>query len=144
MLLAFFPSMYSQVDVAFLRDLFIRATAEEEKARQLILETEREKNNALVMGYHGAGKMLMAKFYFNPFTKLSSFNKGKTLLEAAIESDADNPELRFLRMSIQQNAPAFLGYHDNISEDEKYITQILPGMEDVQLKAMIINYFQQN
>lgn len=140
----FFSVCSGDVDVAQLRALFGDASHEEMKARQLILKTENEKHNALAMGYYGAGKMLMAKFHINPITKWSSFNRGRDALETAIQSDCANPELRYLRLAIQQNAPHFLGYHQNIKEDQNFLTQCLPLLKDVELKELITDYLNQN
>ncbi len=33
----------------------------------------------------------------------------------------DNIEIRFIRLSVQKNAPSFLGYNKNIKEDQLFI-----------------------
>ncbi len=70
--------------------------------------TSDKKNEPLFLGYHGASQMMMAKHVGNPFKKLSYFNKGKDMYTAAINADPRNVELRFLRFSVQAEAPGFL------------------------------------
>ena len=94
------------------------------------------------MAYCGVGKIIMANYYFNPISKYSSFKEGKAILEAAIKADNVNPELRYLRLTIQVNAPAFLGYNKNIAMDRQYLENSLPGLEDKQLQAMIESFLK--
>ena len=88
--------------------------------------------------------MIMAKHVFNPFSKLSYFNKGKLILEKAIQAEGKNVELRFLRYSIQTNVPAFLGYKSNLKNDYNFLKQAIPGIKDSVLKKIITSYLQQN
>lgn len=82
----------------------------------------------------------MAKHYLNPISKLKTFNNGKKILESAIEKDKLNPELKFLRLSIQENSPSFLGYHNNIKEDKLFLIKCLPTITDDELKKIITSY----
>ena len=53
--------------------------------------------------------------------KLANFKQGKALLEAEITSNPDNVEYRFLRLTVQENAPKILKYTRNIGEDADMI-----------------------
>jgi hypothetical protein len=129
-------------DIALLRNLYSGAYNNEEDARQLIQETDKQSNNTMVMGYFGAAKMLMARYYFNPFTKLNTFNNGKEILESAIRSDNLSPELRYLRLTIQMNSPSFLNYNKNIKDDKAFLSASLSTMNDEQLKTIILTYLK--
>ncbi len=129
-------------DINYLRSLFVSAAGDESKAAQLISVTKNEKTNTVIMAYCGVGKIIMANYYFNPISKYSSFKEGKAILEAAIKADNVNPELRYLRLTIQVNAPAFLGYNKNIAMDRQYLENSLPGLEDKQLQAMIESFLK--
>jgi len=118
----FFPISSTLVDISYLRTLYSLGANSEAKAELLISKTE-NNTNSIMMGYNGAGKILMAKHYYNPISKLSSFNEGKEILEKAIQGDLYNPELRYLRLTIQTNVPSFLGYSSNINEDKLYLTK---------------------
>lgn len=86
------------------RSAFQKAAIEERSCSGLIkmLEVYNENNNPLLAGYKACATMMMAKYVFNPFTKLSYFSKGKSLLEKCIKADKQNIELRFLRYTVQK------------------------------------------
>jgi hypothetical protein len=73
------------------------------------------------MGYLGGLQTIWANHVFNPINKLKTFKEGKINIEKAIKLDPDNVELRFIRLSIQKNAPSFLGYNSNINSDKEFI-----------------------
>ena len=129
-------------NIALLRNLYFQAAKNEASAIQLIAVTKNEESNSVIKAYNGVGKILMAKYYANPYSKLKTFNEGKEILESAIKTDALNPELRFLRLSIQKNIPSFLGYHKNIAQDKSYLIQQLASIKDEQLKSIISNYLK--
>lgn len=87
---------------------------------------------------------LKAKDYYNPVNKLEAFNKGRKLLDNLIKQDSSNLELRFLRYTIQDNAPGFLGYDDNIEEDKKFIQKGYLALTDIDLKTRIISYLKKD
>lgn len=107
------------------------------KTEELIQLTQHSSNNILYNGYLGAAKMIMAKHYFNPWEKYKSFQEGKKILESSLKKDYQNPELRFLRLSIQNNAPSFLNYNENINEDKDFLFRKLNLMNDAELKFLI-------
>ncbi len=80
--------------------------------------------------FEGALLMKKAGLGANPAKKLSEFKKGHNALEAAIKSDPQNVEYRFLRLMIQENAPGILGYKNDLDSDSEYIKKsykTLPG-----------------
>lgn len=79
----------------------------------------------LLLGYKGAVVMAQGRHAPNPFKKLSIFNEGKQMLDAAIAEDPASVELRFLRLSIQVNVPSILGYSGQIPEDHVFIQRNL-------------------
>ena len=87
--------------------------------------------------------MIMAKHVRNPISKMTWFNKGKKMLEAAIKADEKDVELRCLRFGIQSNVPSFLNYKENINKDKKFILQSYPHVIDPTLKKNIISYMTQ-
>jgi hypothetical protein len=62
-------------------------------------------------------------------TKLDTFKAGHQLLEAEIAKYPDNIEYRFLRLVIQENAPAIVKYRVNINEDKQ---KIILGFKTLQ------------
>jgi hypothetical protein len=89
--------------------------------------------------YHASLIMKEAKFALSPFTKLERFNKGKELLESVIALNKNNPEYRFLRLMVQENAPSMLGYNNELQQDAKLIIKQYDDLSEA-VKTVIINY----
>ena len=73
----------------------------------------------------------------NPIDKLIYFNKGKKLLEDAINQDPYSIELKFLRYSIQKNLPKFLLYYDNIEKDLNFVNGSIKSTKDKEVQKFI-------
>lgn len=84
-------------------------------------------SSPLIRAYAGASEAAAATCVKGAFNKLEYFSRGKKNLEAAIEMDSKNAEIRFLRFATQANAPNFLEY-DNIKEDKALILEQLPAL----------------
>ncbi|HEU5054376.1 MAG TPA: hypothetical protein VFT78_14770 [Hanamia sp.] len=128
------------------RSLYEKSVEDESSCKELIniLSPYNEKNNPLYAGYRASAVMMMAKHVFNPFSKMSYFNKGKKLLENAINMDENNLELRFLRFNAQTHVPSFLGYDDNINEDKKFLEREFPKINDIKLKQYLAFYLEKS
>jgi SpoVK/Ycf46/Vps4 family AAA+-type ATPase len=136
-LLLFHP----KADISRVRTLFLAAAQSEDKVNELLKITENApKDDVVLRGYHGVAKTLLAKYTINPMNKISYFNKGKKILEAAIAVAPDNVELRYLRLTLQENVPGILGYSDMIGKDRAFLKEKLPGITDKQLSKMISDY----
>lgn len=68
----------------------------------------------------------------------------KTVKNCLIESHSDNLELRFLRLTIQDNVPNFLGYNANLKEDKEFIHNNLSKILDEDLQERITYYLSYN
>ncbi len=75
----------------------------------------------LVKGYLGVATMMRARITGNPLKKWYLFNKGKVLLEQAIDENPNLVELHFLRLSVQKELPVILDYRSSIKSDRKFI-----------------------
>ncbi|MGI6516760.1 MAG: FAD-binding domain-containing protein [Fermentimonas caenicola] len=73
------------------------------------------------LGYLGALQTIWANHVFSPISKLKTFKVGTDNIEQAIQKEPGNVELRFIRLSVQKNAPSFLGYQSHIKEDMEFI-----------------------
>ncbi len=107
------------------RDQFFRFDEGACKAGELYnyLEKADVKNDALYLAYKGVSLASSADCTINPAGKLRRFREGRKMLEEAINKQSNNPEIRFLRLSVQVNAPYFLGYSSDISNDRKAIIE---------------------
>lgn len=101
-----------------------------------------QNKGAIYKGYHGAALALKASYSWNPINKMSYFNKARKTIDAAIQSEPDNIELRMIRSSIQTNVPKILGYYKNIEEDRDFILNNLENVTTIELKEYIQGYIE--
>lgn len=121
------------------RKLFQASAESEASCRQLLsrLKTAEAGKEPLFYGYRGVATMMMANHLGNPLRKLSHFKEGRQMLEEAISKAPKNLELRFLRLSVQTEAPGFLNYNQDIRSDRSFVNAAMDGTQDEELKQMI-------
>lgn len=90
--------------------------------------------------YKAASEAMLARAVWNPFTKLSQVMKYDHLMEAAVEEEAENVEIRFLRLAIEYNLPRFLGMSKHLDEDLETITSNLTAVPSMNLDASFCRY----
>src|SRR5210317_1891603 len=84
---------------------------------EILLDILKSDSSIESQGYSAALTMTKSKYYKSPLKKLKYFNEGKKALELLINHNKQSLELRYLRFSIQNSVPKFLGYSANIHED---------------------------
>ncbi len=89
--------------------------------------------------FEGALLMKKAGLIGGAGKKLNLFKDGHKKLEAAIKSNDDNAEYRFLRLMIQEHAPGILGYKDDLKKDSAYIRQSYKKLP-AEVQNAIANY----
>lgn len=111
------------LDINQVRKQYFSATDSKEKTTELVkmCEGSELESNHKGYGYLGVAYTMMAQYAFNPATKLKLFNTGSGMLDMAIKQHPDDAELRFLRLTIQVNAPRFLGYNKEKKEDKNKV-----------------------
>lgn len=113
---------FNNLDLDEVRTNYSIAVMNKEICEKMITELEQSKENSAVnLAYLGGYQTAWANHVFNPISKLGTFKKGKKNIELAINKDPDNIEIRYIRLSVQKNAPSFLGYSDNLKEDRDFI-----------------------
>lgn len=117
-------------------------TINSEKQSQVFINDFQYNPELAVQGYVAAVQMMMAKYKFNPYTKLATFRAGQSQLEKLIQQNSNHVELRFIRYMIQQNAPSFLGYNGQLKSDKNYLEQQLPSLSDTDLKKRIQHFLK--
>ncbi|NVO21604.1 MAG: hypothetical protein HXX13_18025 [Bacteroidetes bacterium] len=85
--------------------------------------------NSILLAYRGAASAASAGSVGGVYKKLEYFSNGKKEIELAVHKSPDDPEIRFLRLATQLNAPSFLGYHSNIEEDKNHIISSLAKLK---------------
>lgn len=99
-----------------LRTFFHQQEISEDQLKEVMARSI-NNTDAVSIAYMGMCQTMMAQYAFLPTTKLEYFNNGKQAIEEAISTDRSNAELRYIRLLVQLNAPWFLGYNKDISED---------------------------
>lgn len=141
LLLILSTTLNEQQKISEVRSYYLKAAEEEAAAQKLVnLTKDGSSKDPLLFGYKGAGHMMMAKHVGNPFKKLSHFNKGKDIFSEAIAAAPNNVEIRFLRFSVQAEAPGFLNYKQNLEEDKKILLAQTADLKDAELKKIIFDY----
>lgn len=90
-----------------------------------IIKDKNSPDYALLVAYRGAGKSVRAVHTFWPISKLSYVKDGLIDLDYAVQKDPKNIEVRFLRFSVLDNLPGFLGYSADANTDAKELYKIL-------------------
>jgi hypothetical protein len=108
------------------------------------LKLHKDSDDESINGYKSIIWFLWADYYVNPIKKWKCFARGIDKLDQLIDTYAENPELRFLRLTIQGNVPDFLGYNGNIEEDKEFINNHLSKITDKDLYERIVSYLCHN
>lgn len=93
-----------------------------------------------LLAYRGAINTLKAKFAKLKDEKKEFFKEGVALIEAAIKTQPENIEIRYIRLSVQKNSPKFLGYHKNIEEDKGFILNNFESIVSKDLRQVILEF----
>lgn len=116
-------SDHSKIPIEKLRVLFWQSGNDKQAIMPFYKTADCHQNSdsPLLRGYLGVATMMRARITGNPFKKWYLFNKGKVLLERAIDEDPNVLELRFLRLTVQKELPGILDYNSSIKTDRKFI-----------------------
>lgn len=106
-------------------------------------ELDKEKSTATVKAYQGGLTMKKSDYLKSAAKKIETFKAGHKLLEAVIKADPNNAEYRFIRLTIQENAPKILKYNKNIEEDKALILKGYKRM-DSKTRAYVLDYAKQS
>jgi len=144
LLILLLPHISSAVkpSVIEIRDFYYKAPHCREAAIAFLhlMNNADAESSAILLGYKGVANMIMAHYYYNPYSKLACFMKGREMIEKSVRSDPENVEIRFLRFCVQSNAPYFLGYNHEIQQDKMVILKNWPKIQDQDLKQRIREY----
>lgn len=123
-IIALFVSILSSSqDLAQIRSQYPEAAESSTVATKLNAELKNvtETDKSTLVAYKGGVLTLMAKFAHSKKEKKEFFQEGVDFLQRAVTVDANNIEIRYIRLSVQESSPSFLGYYKNIEEDKKFI-----------------------
>lgn len=109
------------IDIEYLRSNYEKAVGNKDLCKKMMEGLAIKKEEPVYLAYLGSLQAVWANHVINPISKLKTFKNGKKNLEKAAEMKPNNIEIRFLRLSVQKNAPSFLGYNKEIEEDTDFI-----------------------
>lgn len=115
---------FKNSDLNEVRTSYSKAVLDKKLCKKMIEELELSKEKSVIdLAYLGAYQTIWANHVFNPWSKLATFRKGKNNIELAISKEPENVEIRYIRFSVQKNAPSFLGYNNNLKEDKDFLVK---------------------
>lgn len=139
-LMVFFLSIASTAqDLNKIRSAYPKAVQSVENAAKLDAELTKinSSGKSELLAYKGAISTVKAKFAKKKSEKKDFFKAGVSLIESAVKADPSNIEIRYIRMSVQENSPKFLGYHKNIEADKGFILGHYSNISSKELKGII-------
>ncbi len=133
-------------DISEVREAYRKAAENQEKAEKLHndLTAITESDNVLLIGYKGAATTIMAKYAKGVKAKTTYFKEGKKLIEQAILADPQNVELRYIRLSVQENAPKIVRYKKHIAQDKQFIIDNFNGIKSRETKRYVKGFVSQS
>lgn len=126
-----------------IRKNYVQASKSKQHAETFYNLVNKERETSVIKAYKGAAIALKAKFTSDKKQRKNWFVKGVTKLENAIKEDANNTEIRLIRLSIQENTPKILKYKSNITEDKSFIINNF-DKQNKSLKEYIRLYVKQS
>ena len=106
---------------AILRRQYEQAAADKAAGEKFYkLLADYKDRDALVLGYKAAAEAIRARDA-SMFNKLSYVQDAARTFDQAVGLDPKNPEIRFLRFSVESNLPAFLGLSKHVDEDKEML-----------------------
>ena len=101
---------------------------------------EKLTDKVVLLAYKGAVSTLKAKFAKTKKEKKEYFKEGTSWIESAIRAEPSSIEIRYIRMSVQENSPKFLGYHKNLEEDKAFVLKNYSSISSTELKNVIKDF----
>lgn len=87
--------------------------------------------------YEGALQMRRAGMLRRPKEKLAVFRSGAIKLETALAGDSTNGEYHFLRLIIQEHAPAIVHYNKDQEKDSQFVYRCFRNLSPAVQKAIM-------
>lgn len=111
---------------ADLRKIYFQAANEKKAYEQLVPHLAKYKgNDVLIEGFQAGIEGLGAKYVSGIYTKLKHIRNSAHAFEKVIDKDPQNPEIRFLRYTIEYHIPRYLLMSGHLQDDKKIILNSL-------------------
>lgn len=130
------------LNVSSVRMEYKEAVLSKEKTELLHnkLSVVTKSNNKVLVAYKGAVIALMAQYEKGVKNKKDKLKEGISLVEYAVESKPNDIEIRFVRLTIQQNIPKFLQYNKDRELDEQFVLENINSVQSNALMNYINDY----
>lgn len=129
-------------DIDEIRTLYKQTDGSKENTIMLYnkLQAVTEQDGNVFLAYKGASIAMKGRFEKGAKQKTAIFKEGIIMVETALKQEPNNMEIRFIRLSIQQNSPKLLKYKKNIDEDKNFILSNYEKIESNKLRNYIKDY----
>lgn len=109
--------------ISEVRKLYPDAAKSEIAAREFHTKLSKisDETDMTLWAYKGASFTLLAKFATKIPDKISNLKEGARYIEAAVQSEPNNIEVRLIRLSVQESVPPMVNYRKNKNEDKAFI-----------------------
>lgn len=99
---------------------------DEEKAKQFYeLMEDYRGNDPLKLGYKAVSNAILAKYSWSPYSKIKHLRQSAKVFDQAVQLDKQDPEVRFLRYSIEYYIPKYLNMSAHLEEDKEIFLQAM-------------------
>jgi len=116
----------TRYNVSQLRLQYLQASKEEAVAKQFHKKmSDYNDDDPLVLAYKAASEAVMAKYVWNPYSKLKQIKTANAIFADAVARDKDNAEIRFLRFTLEHYVPRYLNLSAHVVEDKEMIISSL-------------------
>ncbi|WP_211318437.1 hypothetical protein [Algoriphagus chordae] len=109
-----------------------------------LVENVTKEDSPVMVGYKGAALALNSKIETGIKNKVDSFKKGVEFIEHAVKTDPEAIEIRFIRLSVQENSPGVMKYKNEIEEDKTFLLENFEHIASESLKQYIGDYIMQS
>lgn len=82
-----------------------------------LMSAEADRASVRAEAFLAVGQLLVGTNRRNVFSKWRSFRRWTSRLDTLIDRAPEDPDLRFLRVTVQSSAPRFLGYSGALKSD---------------------------
>lgn len=129
-------------DLVEIRQLYKEANSSKQNAMALNkkLESITKKDDKVLVAYKGSVIAMTAKYQKGSKQKIQVFKDGVSWVELAIQEEPENLEIRFVRLSLQQNSPKILKYNKSLEKDKNFVLSNFNQIQSPELKKYIKDY----
>lgn len=133
---------FNQININEVRTMYKNTDGSKEHTLVLYdaLQTVNKSDGNVLLAYKGASIAMKGRYEKGAKDKSEMFKNGISLVESALAIEPKNIEIRFIRLTIQQNSPKLLKYKEHIEEDKEFLLSNYETIKSAALKIYIKDY----